>query len=108
MCIISTGYFTFEFGDEESGKENGQLLLQYELSSAQFSPPKEGFQTQRAHTLRRKGVWNSDQIGDFVRKLGFMDKEKEVEDQVKDFLHLSQVYHANNVIACSITLCFTI
>ena len=96
VCIISTGYFTFEFGFEESGKEN-QLLLLYEPNLAQLSPPREGFQTQRAHTLRRKGVWNSDQIGDFVRKLGFINKEKGV-DQVKDFLHLSQVYHANNVI----------
>ncbi len=34
---------------------------------------------------------NIDQVKDFVRKLGFMDKEKEGGDKIKHFLHLSQV-----------------
>ena len=34
---------------------------------------------------------NMEQVKDFVRKLGFMDKEKEGGDKIKHFLHLSQV-----------------
>ncbi len=34
---------------------------------------------------------NIEQVKDFVRKLGFMDKEKEGGDKIKHFLHLSQV-----------------
>ena len=37
--------------------------------------------------------WNTEQIGDFVRKLGFLDKEKDKEggDKIKHFLHVSEV-----------------
>lgn len=39
----------------------------------------------------RKEVWNLEQIGDFVRKLGFLDKEKEGGDKIKQFLYFNQV-----------------
>ena len=37
--------------------------------------------------------WNTEQIGDFVRKLGFLDKEKDKEggDKIKHFLHVNEV-----------------
>lgn len=37
--------------------------------------------------------WNTEQIGDFVRKLGFLDKEKDREggDKIKHFLHVNEV-----------------
>ena len=38
---------------------------------------------------------NIEQVKDFVRKLGFMDKEKEGGDKIKHFLHLSQVLLVN-------------
>lgn len=39
-----------------------------------------------------KEEWNSEQIRDFVRKLGFMDKEKaDGGAQIKRFLSLNQV-----------------
>ena len=38
--------------------------------------------------------WNTEQIGDFVRKLGFLDKEKDKEggDKIKHFLHINEVH----------------
>lgn len=40
--------------------------------------------------------WNTEQIGDFVRKLGFLDKEKDKEggDKIKHFLHVNEVCSA--------------
>ena len=35
--------------------------------------------------------WSSEQIGDFVRKLGFMDTEKEGGEKIKHFRHISAV-----------------
>ena len=35
--------------------------------------------------------WNSEQISDFVRKLGFLDTEKEGGDKIKHFLHINEV-----------------
>ena len=37
--------------------------------------------------------WNTEQIGDFVRKLGFLDKEKDKGegDKIKHFLHVNEV-----------------
>ena len=35
--------------------------------------------------------WNSEQISDFVRKLGFLDKAKEEGKQIKHFLHINEV-----------------
>lgn len=37
--------------------------------------------------------WNTEQIGDFVRKLGFLDKEKDKEegDKIKHFLQVNEV-----------------
>ena len=35
--------------------------------------------------------WNSEQIRDFVRKLGFMDTERQVGEKIKHFKHISSV-----------------
>ena len=35
--------------------------------------------------------WNEEAIGDFVRKLGFLDAEGEVEYKINHFLHINQV-----------------
>lgn len=35
--------------------------------------------------------WTSEQISDFVRKLGFLDAEKEGGVKIKEFLHLNSV-----------------
>ena len=38
-----------------------------------------------------KVIWTSEQIGDFVRKLGFIDTGKEGGKQIADFKHISEV-----------------
>ena len=35
--------------------------------------------------------WTGERIGDFVRKLGFLDTEKHGGDKIKQFLHLNSV-----------------
>ena len=35
--------------------------------------------------------WSSEQIGDFVMKLGFLDTKKEGNDKIEQFLHLNSV-----------------
>ena len=35
--------------------------------------------------------WNAEQIGDFVRKLGFIDTKKEEGMKIKHFRHISEV-----------------
>lgn len=96
-CIIKTGSFTFHLGRvDEIGRAKGQLLLEYEPSSRPLphtpTHQLEGAEPAEAGKGRRER-WNLEQIGDFVRKLGFLDKAKEEEggDKIKDFLHLSQV-----------------
>ena len=36
-------------------------------------------------------IWSGEQINDFVRKLGFLDTEKEGGDKIKNFLHINEV-----------------
>ena len=36
-------------------------------------------------------IWDCDQIGTFVRKLGFLDSEKAGGEMVKPFLHINEV-----------------
>jgi hypothetical protein len=104
--IIRTGKFTFHLGDEQLGSREGEMFLEYEPSSAQLlapvtSPapqqdpaePRYLFTESHPELGRvRKERWNSEQIRDFVRKLGFMDTEREEGGvRIKHFLHLSQV-----------------
>ena len=42
--------------------------------------------------------WTSEQIADFVRKLGFLDVKKEGGDLIKHFLHLNSVSHSHAVL----------
>ena len=39
--------------------------------------------------------WNSEQIGDFVRKLGFIDLEKEGGEKIKHFRYINTVSSKN-------------
>ena len=45
--------------------------------------------------------WTSEQIADFVRKLGFLGTEKEGGDKIKLFLHLNSV----SIISYVTTVC---
>ena len=83
---MKTGSYTFHFHEEEIV---GKMLLQYEATSTQLctSPVKTEMNKPRIEQ------WTSEQIGDFVRKLGFLDKDEDDNDEgdIKRFLHLDQV-----------------
>ncbi len=96
---METGSYTFylgvapgvEPGEEHNGNGKGRLYLEYEpFSSVSKSlsnlPGVAGL--GKVSCRERK---TEEQINDFLRKLGFMDKEKEGGDFIKQFLHLSQV-----------------
>ena len=86
-CIIETGCYYLCLG--EDGK--GHLFLEFEPSSSQKIPTTFLGELQQNEIIRQK--WSNDQIGDFVRKLGFLDEDNEGEDQakIKDFLYQNQV-----------------
>lgn len=67
------------------GVGSGQMFLRYELTSRKLTSADERSQVHQEN-------WNSEQIRDFVRKLGFVDKDKaESGVQIKRFLSLNQV-----------------
>ena len=49
----------------------------------------DGLQPLSIQSIEQR--WNSEQISDFVRKLGFLDTEKEGGEIIKRFLHLNSV-----------------
>ena len=87
---------------EHSISAKGQLFLEYEpvtvASKTATATNSEGSEPQcnvvkpaAVQDKPRKEFKNNEQIDDFLRKLGFMDKEREGGDFIKQFLHLSQV-----------------
>jgi len=103
-CIMSTGYFELIVQPKRSSKS--KVLLHYQ-------PFKELYRRKHMHretyegesidsnasntppgSFRNKSclpeVWNSEQINEFVRKLGFLEAQK-VEQPVKRFQQLNQV-----------------
>ena len=99
---METGSYTFHFGVDpgvESGEDlggtlKGELYLEYEPFYA--ASESEAVDSSRGGSVRsqpqqRKERKNAEQINDFLRKIGFVDSEKEGGDFIKQFLHLSQV-----------------
>ena len=70
-------------------------MLEYSPSPLhQFPPPS--LPSSQPSSLEDQDVvnmqhWNSEQISDFVRKLGFLGTEQEVGDKIKHFLHVNEV-----------------
>ena len=76
QCIINTGYYSLSL-DNKTGVGKQQMFLHYMPTSSK-NPGGE--------------VMTSEEIKDFVRKLGFVDKEKAGRGaQIKQFLSLNQV-----------------
>ena len=110
-CIITTGKYLFLSPDTSTSRT--ELMLEYSPSHSHQSPPPPHLQPssledQEVPQVRRVisrlnsqngpetlGVnaerWNGEQISDFVRKLGFLDTEKEGGDTIKHFLHVNEV-----------------
>ena len=82
-------------GTEEFGSGKGELFLEYEplpSPSEREMGDHEVKRLQATQAKMRSEKWNREEIGDFVRKLGFMDIDKdEGGDKIKHFLRLNQV-----------------
>ena len=89
-CIIATGNYLFQTPDTSS--RGAELILEYSPSQ-QFNPTSLSQPSNPEDPELRTSVqrWNSEQISDFVRKLGFLDTEKEGGDKIKEFLHVNEV-----------------
>lgn len=118
-CIIKTGYYIFCTPDASSNVT--EIMLKYTPSASHQSCPTSSLQSsqpssledveavplheqtfpdvvlqqesQNTHNTPVVNVqhWNSEQISDFVRKLGFLDTEKEGGHDIKHFLHVNEV-----------------
>lgn len=108
--IINTGVYIFTLSSGASGGEAG-MMLEYVPSAQHVIPPishvddggpptflRSGSYTESGlhvgngtHVVSRKENWNKEQINDFVRKLGFLDTQREGGDQIKHFLHINEV-----------------
>ena len=116
-CILTTGYYFFDISNnvaelmlEYTPSTFDQSIPPLLLSSSQpsslkdpeaLSPQIQTFpHLQQESQNRCEGkatqvvnvqCWNNEQISDFVRKLGFLDTEKECGDKIKHFLHINEV-----------------
>ena len=116
-CIITTGYYIFTFSQDNAGSSSAQIMLKYKpstlpcysqsslplakrsLSSKNGDVSPDTVQTSAIYeescdeTDLRPNVecWNTEQISDFVRKLGFLDKEKDKVEGIRQFLHINEV-----------------
>lgn len=106
--ILQSGYYTFRLSSASTGAE---LFLKYDLHSSLPLGPRPPGQGSQPPSLENMGprtlprmdsrgdeypsttteLWNNEQINDFVRKLGFLDTEKEGGDSIKQFLHINEV-----------------
>ena len=70
-------------------------MLEYSPSpSCQFPPHSHLLQSsslEDSKAVLNLQRWNSEQISDFVCKLGFLDTKKEGGDKIKHFLHINEV-----------------
>ena len=76
--ILQTGRYTYVLHQESQF----QMLLEYNPSSTLSRSSAKASKIEKL---------NTDQIDDFLRKLGFMDREKEGGEKMKNFKHLSVV-----------------
>jgi hypothetical protein len=84
--IIETGIYTFELASRACGGKSC-ILLEYTPSSKPVAVESSSV-TQMATQMER---WGSEQINDFVLKLGFLDAQGEGGYQIKRFLHVNEV-----------------
>lgn len=107
--IIDTGVYIFTLSSGASGGE-ASMTLQYTPAARLTLPPtstgddigasrmlhsSESFQetgvVNGTQLVSRDERWTREQINDFVRKLGFLDTQKEGGDKIKHFLHINEV-----------------
>ena len=99
--IINTGNYSFHL-KEETGR--WQMFLKYELTTLQLSASEPAKEVGEA----RQEKWSSEQIEDFVRKLGFLDKDKEEGGgRITTFLHFNQASKSLERILLVLKLLYT-
>eukprot|EP00731_Ephydatia_muelleri_P026772 Em0018g872a len=94
--IIQTGHYQFEFSSTEAivislhycHTGSAQATVS---SSLEEDPPQSPQAVKKDKESSGKERWSKEQIDDFVRKLGFLDAEKEGGDKIKLFLRLNEV-----------------
>ena len=108
-CIMATGCYKFRMAPERSRPI--RLVLEYEPSSTtgslrgrpiflrqtsastEFIFGDEGMEVSQpiSPEATQPEVWVTDQINDFVHKLGFFDAKEDEEERVHNFQQLNQV-----------------
>jgi len=102
-CIFETGYYRYVFSSL-GGKNTIQMYLKYRAASAVKKPPEVYRQESTSSGLSLDDVeldteqmeteimekLGSEQITDFVRKLGFIESKKH-EEQIQLFQQLNEV-----------------
>ena len=94
--IFKTGNYNFII--PENVAEPGKVELVYKPSTKQ-TPVENAEVTDEEQTsgIHQKSdsvkaeIWDCEQAGTFVRKLGFLDSEKAGGEMVKPFLHINEV-----------------
>ena len=109
-CIINTGVFIFTLSSGGASGGEASMNLEYVPSAQSVFPlmtqaeeggtprtlpnsgsyPESGL-SNGTHVTNRTENWNREQINDFVRKLGFLDAQREGGNQIKHFLHINEV-----------------
>lgn len=100
-CIINTGYFNFVRSSGASGVHSKITLCYTPLSGNAVPhqrPVKDECNLQSSDDINgmaeagiQMEMWNSEQISDFVLKLGFLDAKGENDTHIKKFLHINEV-----------------
>ena len=94
--IFKTGNYNFII--PENVAEPGKVELVYKPSTKQ-TPVENAEVTDEEQTsgihqkcdFVKAEIWDCEQAGTFVRKLGFLDSEKAGGEMVKPFLHINEV-----------------
>ena len=94
--IFETGHYSFII--PENITEPGRVELTYKPSTKRAVLEKTDLSSEeRASTVPnldddvKEETWDSEQTGNFARKLGFLDSEKAGGELVKPFLHINEV-----------------
>ena len=90
---MSSGVYNFKLSDDV--QPSGILLIFQSRFQCRQTPQSQPEYNQNEGIKQR---WTHKQIADFVRKLRFLDAEKEGEEKIKLFLHLNSVSNINDIL----------
>ena len=116
--IFQTGHYSFII--PESIAEPGRVELTYKpsskrvvLVSSDLSSEEQASIVPNLDDSVKEETWDSEQTGNFARKLGFLDSEKAGGELVKPFLQINEVcsnevYTKNVDVLFILNFCFHI